>query len=412
MTSTTTLIGPFTQLLTMASLPKRGPVKDEQLEVIRHSGILVKDGCIEDIGNYDKLQNLTENHIKIEGDHVALPGLVDCHTHICFGGNRSRDYALRNSGSSYLEIAAKGGGIWDTVRHTRESDINGLKDGIIQRAEKLIKDGITTIEVKSGYGLSFEDEVKMLKSIREANDVLPCDLVPTCLAAHIIPKEFKENPEAYVQLIAYKLLPFIKEQGLANRVDAFVEKEAYTAELIKPYLDQARKLSFDITIHADQFTPGGSKLAVEYKAISADHLEASTDKEIKLLSEHNTIPVALPGASLGLGCAFTPARKLLDAGCSLAIASDYNPGSAPMGHLMTQAAILGTFEKLSNAEVLAGITCRAADALNLKDIGSLCIGNKANLAIYPTDNYQNITYHQGQLNPDMTIIKGKIVHHA
>ena len=412
MESKTTLVGPFTQLLTMASLAKQGPLHDEDLEIIEDAGVLIHDGIIKEVGKFSELKVKTQHIVELEGNHVAIPGLVDCHTHLCFGGNRARDFALRNSGSSYLEIAAKGGGIWDTVTQTRTSDLNSLKNGIIQRANKLLQDGVTTIEVKSGYGQSLEHEILMLESIKAANEELDIDLIPTCLAAHIIPKEYKEDPKSYVKIISEELLPYVKQNNLAQRIDAFVEKEAYTAELIKPYFDHAKALGFEITVHADQFTPGGSALAVEYNAISADHLEASTDKEIELLAKSQTIPVALPGASLGLGCAFTPARKLLDSGCSLAIASDYNPGSAPMGHLMTQASILGSFEKLSNAEVLAGITTRAADALNLSHIGSLSKGFQADLAVYPTDNYQNITYNQGQLNPSTTIIKGKLINHA
>ena len=412
MESKTTLVGPFTQLLTMASLAKRGPLHDEDLEIIEDAGVLIHDGIIKEVGKFSNLKVEAQHIVELEGKHVAIPGLVDCHTHLCFGGNRARDFALRNSGSSYLEIAAKGGGIWDTVTQTRTSDQNSLKNGIIQRANKLLQDGVTSIEVKSGYGQSLEHEILMLESIKAANEELDIDLIPTCLAAHIIPKEYKEDPKSYVKIISEELLPYVKQNNLAQRIDAFVEKEAYTAELIKPYFDQAKALGFEITVHADQFTPGGSALAVEYNAISADHLEASTDKEIELLAKSQTIPVALPGASLGLGCAFTPARKLLDSGCGLAIASDYNPGSAPMGHLMTQASILGSFEKLSNAEVLAGITTRAADALNLSQIGSLSKGFQANIAVYPTDNYQNITYNQGQLNPSVTIIKGKIINHA
>ena len=177
-----------------------------------------------------------------------------------------------------------------------------------------------------------------------------------------------------------------------------------------PYFAKAKEMGFDITVHADQFTTGGSQTAVDFKALSADHLEASRKKEITLLAQSNTIAMALPGASLGLGCNFTPARKILDQGGALAIASDHNPGSAPMGDLLTQASILGAFEKLSNGEVLAGITFRAAKALNLDDRGSLEVGKEADLVLFPTDNYQEITYHQGQLKPIRVYKNGKKVY--
>jgi imidazolonepropionase len=210
-------------------------------------------------------------------------------------------------------------------------------------------------------------------------------------------------------MISEELFPILKSEKLTNRIDAFIEESAFSAKDIKLYFTNAQSMNFDITVHADQFTPIGSKVAVENNAISADHLEASTEKEIALLAKSDTIAVALPGASIGLGCDFTPARKLLDAGASLAIASDHNPGSAPMGDLLTQASILGTFEKLTNAEVLAGITFRAAAALKLDDRGKLETGLLADLAVFHSDNYQDILYNQGNLKPCMVWKNGELV---
>jgi imidazolonepropionase len=198
-------------------------------------------------------------------------------------------------------------------------------------------------------------------------------------------------------------------EQLTNRIDAFIEKSAFSAQQIAPYFKKAKEMGFDITVHADQFTPGGSKAAVDFGAMSADHLEASTGKEISLLADSDTIATALPGASIGLGCDFTPARRLLDAGGALAIASDHNPGSAPMGDLLAQASILGTFEKLTNAEVLAGITFRAAAALRLTDRGKLEVGFLADLAVFHSDNYQDILYNQGNLKPCMIWKNGELV---
>lgn len=405
------LYGPFKQALPMTDLPLKGGIKDDQLTIKKDVGIVVNGDKFLTIGPYAELKKIAKSSRmrihQLEGDHIVLPGYVDAHTHICFGGNRARDFAMRNSGSTYLEIAAKGGGIWDSVTQTRQSSKEELKDGIVSRAKSMMLNGTTTIEVKSGYGLSVEEELKMLESINECRINNNLDLVPTCLAAHIVPKEYKGKAAEYLDLIIKELFPLLKEKRLANRVDAFIEQEAYTPKVMAPYFEKAIDLGFDITVHADQFTPGGSEVAVRYGALSADHLEASTEIEIKLLSQSDVIPVALPGATLGLGCAFTPARKLLDAGCSLAIASDYNPGSAPMGDLITQASILSTFQKLSAAEVFAGITYRAAAALNKTDIGKIEKGYKANLAIYQTDNYQNILYKQGQLKPSLVVYNGK-----
>ena len=408
-----TFIGPIRQAVTMARLPLKGALKDEQLYVIQEAGILIKNEEIYEIGPYWDLypeaQSIGAEMVNLKGDFVALPGLIDCHTHICFGGSRAKDYAMRNAGVSYLEIAKAGGGIWDTVTQTRKASLEKLAQLTVKRANRHLKDGITTIEVKSGYGLSTEEELKMLRAIKLANEYTTADLIPTCLAAHIPPKDFQGTQKDYLNKIAEEVFPILQEEGLANRIDAFIEETAFTSEDIQSYFQKAKEMGFDITVHADQFRTGGSKVAVDFAAISADHLETSLEKEIQLLAESNTIAVALPGASMGLGVAYTAARKLLDAGASLAIASDWNPGSAPMGDLLIQASILGTFEKLSNAEVLAGITFRAASALNLADRGQLKHGFKADLIFFPTDDFREITYQQGKLKPSIIYKNGKLV---
>lgn len=404
-----TLIGPFSQILPMTDLPLKGALKDEQLNIIKDGGILVSNGIIEAVGPFTALQPKADAVDFIQTDAVCLPGFIDAHTHICFGGSRAKDYAMRNAGKSYLEIAKAGGGIWDTVTKTRKETESSLVEGIKKRAQEHLLNGLTTIEVKSGYGLSVDEELKMLRAIKKANNQLEVDLVATCLAAHMVPKDWKGTPEEYLIEMVTNLFPILKTEKLTHRIDAFVEESAFSSSQIAPYFQKAKKEGFEITVHADQFSTGGSQVAVDLGAISADHLEASTEKEIEVLAQSDTIAMALPGASLGLGCNFTPARRLLDAGACLAIASDHNPGSAPMGDLLTQAAILGTFEKLSNAEVLAAITVRAAAALNLKDRGILKKGQLADFAIFPTHNYQEITYHQGQLKPMMVYKNGQKV---
>ena len=348
--------------------------------------------------------------LALDGKHVCLPGIIDSHTHICYGGSRARDYAMRNAGKTYLEIAKEGGGIWDTVTKTRASSSEELVKGIRKRANRHLKYGTTTIEVKSGYGLSKEEELKMLRAIKDANQQIKAELIPTCLAAHMKPKDYEAGPASYLEEVVDQLLPQISREGLSKRVDIFVEESAFSGDDAKAYLKAAKQLGFDITVHADQFSTGGSEIAVEFDALSADHLEASTEKEIQILANSNVIATALPGASLGLGCAFTPARKILDAGGALAIASDHNPGSAPMGDLITQAAILGAFEKLSNAEVLAGITFRAAAALGLDDRGRLIQGKLADLAVFHTGNFAEILYNQGNLKPCMVWKNGELVY--
>lgn len=397
------LIGPIHQLLTMQGLPNRGPLQDDHLNILPEAGLLIKDGVIAATGSYKALLNNTDqlniDHTTLTEKYVVLPGFIDAHTHICYAGSRADDYALRNSGKTYLEIAETGGGIWSTVEQTRMSDGKKLAALTASRANSLLQQGITTIEVKSGYGLSVQEELKMLLAVKDAGLQTRAHLVSTCLAAHTIPKDFSGSREDYINLITNELLPLIAKEELSGRIDAFIEQTAFNSEELMAYFLKAKTLGLDITIHADQFTAGASATAVNIGAISADHLEASTDREIALLAGSTTIPVVLPGASLGLGMNFAPARKLLDAGCSLVIASDYNPGSAPMGQLLTQAAILGAFEKLTNAEVLAALTYRAAKALNLPDRGILDNGYIADFILFKTDDYREITYQQGRLSP-------------
>lgn len=411
-----TYIGPFTQILTFEDLPLRGSLHDSFLKIVTNGGILLEDHLIHSVGEHDQLLAqaiaLNAEITTIEEPTIAMPGFIDAHTHICFSGSRASDYSLRNAGKTYLEIAKAGGGIWDTVTHTRNTSELELIEGIVQRATQHSQHGSTTLEVKSGYGLTVEQELKMLNAIDKANKKLPIDLISTCLAAHMLPKDFPGTAEEYLNEIASELLPQIKEKGLSNRIDAFIEQGAFTKDTIAPYFEKASQLGFDITVHADQFSVGGTQIAVQHNAISADHVEASTDKEIALLANSNVIAVALPGATLGLGCDFAPARKLLNAGASLAIASDHNPGSAPMGDLLSEAAILGAFEKLTNAEVLAGITVRAAAALGLKDRGTLSQGYLADLVAFKTGDFREILYHQGSLKPCKVWKAGNLIYSA
>ncbi|MGN6178198.1 MAG: imidazolonepropionase [Mucilaginibacter sp.] len=396
-----TLIGPFTQILTLTGLPFKGALRDDDLQVISLGGVLVEDGRIVSVDDFEKLykENLSVEIQEIKGDHVLLPGFVDCHTHICFSGNRAMDYTMRIQGKSYLEIAKAGGGIWDSVTQTRASSEGQLTQLLLQRIKRHLSEGVTTIEVKSGYGLNIESELKQLRAIKAASAQTKASIISTCLSAHMVPKDFIGSQTGFLDDILNDLLPAIKQEKLSNRVDIFVEESAFNADNASAYLNKAKQTGFDITVHADQFTTGGSKVAVEVGALSADHLEASGDTEIDLLANSDTVAVVLPGASLGLGMQYAPARKLLDAGVCLAIASDWNPGSAPMGDLLMQAAVMSAAEKLNTAEVFAGLTFRAAKALNLPDRGILAPGMLADMQAYPCSDYRDILYYQGKLKP-------------
>ncbi len=403
------LIGPFKQLLTMAGLPARGALSDDRLEIRSNQGILVREGKIEDIDDFHKLEG--RSHPKtieyLNEDYVALPGMIDVHTHICWVGARAEEYALRLSGANYRAINDAGGGIWNTVEKTRQVPMQELARITATHARQLLEQGITTIEVKSGYGLAVDQELKILQAIAEAAKKSKADLIPTCLAAHIVPKDFDGGEKKYLNQILNELLPVVLKKDLSRRVDIFVDGSAFSTQAAREFLLKVREMGFDRIVHGDQFTAGAAQLATETGALSIDHLEAADDQEITILAGSNTIPVVLPGASIGLGMPFAPARKLLDAGTSLVIASDWNPGSAPMGNLLIQAAILGAAQKLTIAETWAALTCRAAQALNLTDRGSLKTGNLADIVVFKTDNYQDILYHQGYLPAERVWKNGK-----
>jgi len=391
------LIGPFRQLLPLSDISEKGPISDDQLGIVENAGIGVADGHIVEVDHFEKMASSYNEIDEITEEVIGLPGFVDSHTHMVWGGSRARDYSLRMRGETYEKILEEGGGIFDSVEKTRVESKENLIADFQKRAARHLSSGVTTFEVKSGYGLDKEGEIKMLEVAKESD--IRADIITTCLAAHVCPKEFSDKAE-YLNYVLEEILPEVKKRGLASRVDAFIEPSAFPVDVARDYLSRAKSMGFHLTVHADQFTTGGSELAVELGAQSADHLEATDENGVKALAESNTVAVALPGASLGLGMQFTPARKLLDAGVSLAIATDWNPGSAPMGDLLTQAALLGIYEKLSTAEVFAGITFRGAKALGFSDRGSLKNGMIADIVTFPTADFREILYQQGMMKPN------------
>lgn len=399
------LIGPFKQLIPLSDLPGTGPIRNDQLRIIRNAGIVVKEGCIQAVGDFKTLVESEKNVLEIEGDVVGLPGFIDAHTHLIWGGSRENDFERRNSGMSYQEILQEGGGIFDTVNRTRASSDADLTQSLMDRSGRHLKSGVTTIEVKTGYGLSKDHEIRLLNVINDVNRKVDVDLIPTFLGAHVCPGEFER--ETYLEYLASDVLPEIVE--MTKRVDIFIEDEAFNGEVSSRYLKKASDLGFQLTAHAGQFSSDGVRVAVECGALSADHLESISKADIEMLAKSKTVATALPGASLGLGMSFAPLRKILDAGGSGVIATDWNPGSAPMGDLLTQASILATYEKLTFAEVLAALTFRAARALDISDRGILSSDNLADIVAFPASDYREILYHQGQMKPKYIWKKGVLV---
>lgn len=405
------LYGPFTQCLPMSGLPLHGALSDDQLPIFEEAGIIIKNGRVVEMGSYDQLlaDHPNKQRISISDKKlVALPAFVDCHTHLCWGGNRVHDYSMRVAGKSYLEIAKAGGGIMDSVKATREASQDELISVILAHVQDHLKRGIATIEVKSGYGLSVDAELNMLRAIKSANEQTVAKLIPTFLGAHLKPSDYEGTDREYLEMLIREIVPVIKEEQLAKRADIFVEEGAFSKEDAEWYVKEMREHGFEMTMHVDQFSTGGAELAVSVGCVSADHLEQTQDVAARRFGHSDTVAVALPGASLGLGMQFSPARKLLDHNASLAIATDWNPGSAPMGDLVTQASILGAAEKLTIAETLAAITYRASYALR-EEAGTIEKDKEANIVVFETDDYRNIFYRQGQLQPHCTIIGSECV---
>jgi len=390
----------------MSNLPLKGAITDEKLEIIENGGVIIDGDKILEVGKFSDLVKKEKNIFEIDFQSVLVPGFIDCHTHICHYGSRSEEYSKRNAGMSYQQILSEGGGIHNTMTATENASDEELERVTVSRLDRHFNEGVLTCEIKSGYGSDLDQEVRLLNIINKINKNHAMGIIPTCLAAHVTPKIYNLSSE-YLNKIIEELIPVLEKKKLTNRIDIFIEEKAFSVSESLDYLSQLKN-KFDITVHANQFSSGGVKVGVDCGAKSVDHLEVIDDNEIKYLSNSNTSAVVLPGCSLGLGIPFAPARKLLDRNCKLSIATDWNPGSAPMGDLLQQSSLLGSIEKLSSAEVFSAITYRSADALGLNDRGKIEKDKLADFIGFKTDDYRDILYNQGKLKPSFICKRGEI----
>jgi len=329
------------------------------------------------------------------GGRCVVPGLIDCHTHLCFGGWRGDEFAARLEGASYQEIQAAGGGINSTVRATREADLDSLR----AKASKALADmallGVTTVEAKSGYGLDRDNELKQLEVYRQLNGEQPLEIVPTFLGAHLVPLEYRDRRADYIILLCQELIPEVARQKLARFCDVFIEENAFTLEEGRRILQTASEHGLGLKIHADQLSAGGGAgLAAALDAVSAEHLEYASEQDIRAMAEAGTVAVSLPIASLYLREPFLPARRWVEAGARVAVATDFNPGSAPSYHLHLAMTLAAIHQRMSPAEVLRGVTTHAARAIGLQDShGSLMPDYRADLAIIDAPDINHWLYH-------------------
>ncbi len=401
------------QLITLAG-PQRPRIGSElhKLSIIEDGAMLVRDGRIENVGEREEIETLITSDCEvIDADkRIVLPGFVDAHTHPVFAGNRASEFELRASGATYEQIALAGGGIRSTVRRTRTASEDELVESGKRYAEWFLRCGTTTIEAKSGYGLTTEDELKMLRAIRRLNDETPLSYVPTFLGAHVVPEEFKGNSSAYVDLIIEEMLPRVAEEKLAEFCDVFCETGAFSVEESRRILTAAKQLGLKLRVHADQLSlSGGSALAAELGAVTADHLEQADQAAIHHLQSANVQPVLLPCSVLMIGSSrYANARAMIEAGLAVVIATDFNPGSSPVASMLLALTLASTQMKMTPAEAISAATINAAYSLGRgNEIGSLELGKRADFVIHDCGDYRELAYFAGLEHPWAVYVGGK-----
>ena len=373
-------------------------MQEAEYSVIEDAAIVTNLGKIEWIGSVNDLpETLNAQEIDLDGYWVT-PGLIDCHTHSVFGGNRSVEFEQRLKGVTYETIAAQGGGIASTVKFTREASEIQLRDMAIKRIKNLLRDGVTTLEIKSGYGLDLESERKMLRVIRQISTILPVKITSTCLAAHALPPEYKNDSDAYIQFICDTLLPQLAAEGLVDAVDAFCEHLAFSPAQVEKVFKVAQQLNLPVKIHAEQLSElHGSTLAAQYKALSADHLEYVTESDAEAMAKAGTVAVLLPGAFYFLReTKYPDIAALQKHKVKIALSTDLNPGTSPALSLRLIMNMGSTIFRLTPEQALAGVTINAAYALGLgKTHGSLEVGKVADFVAWDIQHPSEITYWLG-----------------
>jgi len=366
--------------------------------IIEDAAIVTREGFIEWIGPRQQVPAGEYGHtIGLDGAWVT-PGLIDCHTHTVFGGNRSGEFEQRLQGVSYAEIAAAGGGIASTVRATRAASEDELFASARQRLLNVLRDGVTTVEIKSGYGLSLESERKILRVIRRLGQELPVTVRSTCLAAHALPPEYKDRADDYIEHICTHMLPALAAEGLVDAVDAFCEYLAFSPEQVERVFKVAQQLGLPVKLHAEQLSSlHGSSLAARYQALSADHLEFMTEEDAVAMAQSGTVAVLLPGAFYFLReTQLPPMEALRKHGVKIAIASDLNPGTSPGLSLRLMLNMACTLFRMTPEEALAGVTQHAATALGLGEShGSLEPGKVADFVAWNIDRPADLAYWLG-----------------
>jgi len=382
--------------------------------IIENGAVAIRDGRIVWLGQRAQLPTFDVlNTPTYQGKGAWLtPGLIDCHSHIVYGGNRAKEFEMRLEGASYQEIAAAGGGIVSTVKATREADQETLYVSAKNRLNALLKEGVTTVEIKSGYGLDIDTELKMLRIARLLGEHHPVDIKTTFLGAHALPPEYKDNSDEYIDLVCGPMLQAVVDEGLADAVDAFCESVGFSLEQTKRVFEAAKSHGLPVKLHAEQMSNlGGSEMAASFKAMSVDHIEYLDEAGVQAIKAAGTTAVVLPGAFYFLRETKQPPIDLLRKhGVPMAIATDANPGSSPLCSLQLMLNMACTLFRMTPYEALAGVTVNGAKALNIDDnVGSLAIGMQADMVLWDIEHPAQLSYQFG-VNPCLQIIKnGQVV---
>src|SRR5437870_10691028 len=400
------------QLVTLAG-PTRPRIGTEMTElgIIRGGGMLIRDGKIDSVGPSAEIEKKSHGAEIIDaGGRVVLPGFVDAHTHLVFAGNRLDDFERRARGETYEQISKAGGGIWSTVEKTRAASCDELFAQAQKRTEWFLRCGTTTVEAKSGYGLTVEDELKILRVMSRLNEETPLEIVPTFLGAHAVPREM--DADEYIGLVIDEMLPRIATEKLAEFCDVFCERGYFDVKQSRRILTAARELGLRLRIHADQLTSsGGAKLAAELEATTADHLEKTDEQGIAAMKSVGVQPVLLPGSVYALGSPDYPrAREMIEVGLAVVLATDFNPGSSPTPSMPMILSLACTQMKMSPAEAITAATINAAYSLNRgSKIGSLERGKLANFSIFDCEDYRELAYWFGTPQTHSVYVKGERV---
>jgi len=366
-----------------------------RIRILKDAYVLMENGVIAQVGT--GAPEVRDARVIDAQGRLVTPGLVDAHTHLVFGGWRQNELGLKLHGASYLDILARGGGILSTVNATRAAGEEELFKKAVEALDEMLSLGVTTAEIKSGYGLDLENELKQLRVVRRLGAAHPMDLVPTFLGAHAVPREYKNDREAYIRLLCEEIIPAVAKEGLAEFCDVFCETGVFTAEESKVILEAGKKWGLVPKIHADEIDPiGGSELTAQVGAISAEHLIVCPPEGIAAMARAGTVACLLPATSFYLGAAFAPARAMIEEGVAVAMASDFNPGSCPSLNLQLVMNLGCLKYRMTPEEVLTAVTLNGAAAINRADlIGSLEAGKQGDLVIWNAPDLDYICYRMG-----------------